>query len=190
MRRPALALWVWAAALFGSMPAAYAAPGAIHVVTVQQAITPATTQYIQSALDTAAKEQAELLVIQLDTPGGLLDATKDIVQALLSAPLPVVVYIAPQGARGASAGPRITMAAHIAAMAPATHIGAAHPVSAFGGGDHDKVMGDKIVNDTAAFVEAIAELRGRNAEWAISAVRESKSITATKAKELKVVDLI
>jgi membrane-bound serine protease (ClpP class) len=166
-----------------------AAPGSIQVITVQQAITPATTSFLRSALDAATREQAEALIIQLDTPGGLLDATKDIVQMLLTAPVPVVVYISPPGARGASAGTMITLASHVAAMAPATHIGAAHPVSLFGG-NQDKVMGEKIVNDTAAFVESIAELRGRNVEWAISAVRESKSITATKAQELKVVELV
>ncbi len=164
-------------------------PGAIHVISMRQAITPATTSYLQSALDAAAAAQAVALIIQLDTPGGLLDATKDIVQLILGAPVPVVVYIAPAGSRAASAGTMITLASHVAAMAPATHIGAAHPVSLFGGGE-DKVMGEKIVNDTAAFVESIAELRGRNVDWAISAVRESKSITSIKAKELKVVDIL
>jgi membrane-bound serine protease (ClpP class) len=122
--------------------------GAVHVVTVQQAITPATTSYIRRALERAALSRAECLIIQLDTPGGLLDSTREIVQALLNAPLPVVVYIAPAGARGASAGTMITLASHVAAMAPATHIGAAHPVSLFGGQDN-KVMADKILNDTS-----------------------------------------
>ncbi len=176
---------------WASAPAAGAAlPGAIHVITLQQAITPATTSYLRSALDTATAAQAEALIIQLDTPGGLLDATKDVVQLLLGSPVPIVVYIAPAGARAASAGTMITLASHVAAMAPATHLGAAHPVSLFGAGGDDKVMGEKIVNDTAAFVESIAELRGRNAEWAISAVRDSKSITSTKALELKVVEVL
>lgn len=170
-------------------PAA-AAPGAIQVITVQQAITPATTSFLRSALEAAAKEQAEMLIVQLDTPGGLLDATKDIVQLVLGSSIPVVVYIAPAGARAASAGTMITLASHVAAMAPATHIGAAHPVSLFGTGNQDKAVGEKIVNDTAAFIESIAELRGRNVEWAISAVRESKSITANRAVELKVVELL
>jgi membrane-bound serine protease (ClpP class) len=169
---------------------ARAAPGAIQVITVQQAITPATTSFLRSALEAAAKEQAEMLIVQLDTPGGLLDATKDIVQLVLGSSIPVVVYISPAGARAASAGTMITLASHVAAMAPATHIGAAHPVSLFGTGNQDKVVGEKIVNDTAAFIESIAELRGRNVEWAISAVRESKSITANKALELKVVELL
>ncbi|MBI3993316.1 MAG: nodulation protein NfeD [Candidatus Lambdaproteobacteria bacterium] len=164
-------------------------PGAIHVITVQQAITAATARYVQTALEHAAATQAEVLVIQLDTPGGLLDATRDIVQDILNASLPVVVYIAPSGARGASAGTIISMASHVAAMAPATHIGAAHPVSIFGG-DDNKVMGEKILNDTAAYIESLAHLRQRNVEWAISAVRESKSVIADKALELKVIDLI
>ncbi len=166
-----------------------ATPGAIHVITVAQAITPATQSYIRRALERATITKAEALIIQLDTPGGLLESTRQIVQLLLNTRVPVIVYISPAGARGASAGTMITMASHVAAMAPATHIGAAHPVSLFGGGD-DKVMAEKIVNDTSAFIESVAELRGRNMEWAISSVRESKSITERKALELKVVELI
>jgi membrane-bound serine protease (ClpP class) len=164
-------------------------PGAVHVVTVQQAITSATSLFIDRAIERARESQAELLVIELDTPGGLLEATRTIVQTLLNTRVPVVVYIAPAGARGASAGTMITMAAHLAAMAPGTHLGAAHPVGLFGVGD-DKVMAEKVVNDTSAFIQAIADLRGRNAEWAISAVRESKSITAGEAVKLKVVDIL
>ncbi len=181
----------WAQHWPGGAPRA-AAPetkGGLYVVTVSQPITGATTAYLKSALDRAQADQAEALIVEMDTPGGLLDATREIVQLELSAPLPLVVYIAPPGARAASAGTMITMAAHVAVMAPGTHIGAAHPVTIFGGSD-DKVMGEKIVNDTVAFVESIAQLRGRNAAWAISSVRESKSITATKAVELKVVDFI
>ena len=166
-----------------------APPGAIHVVTVRQAITTATSMYIERAIERAAATDAECLIIRLDTPGGLLEATRDIVQILLNTRVPVVVYISPSGARGASAGTMITMAAHVAAMAPATHLGAAHPVGLFGTGD-DGIMAEKVVNDTSAFIKAIADLRGRNAEWAITAVRESKSITASEALELNVIDLI
>jgi membrane-bound serine protease (ClpP class) len=183
---PLLALgWVTAARAQPEIP-----PGAVHVISVQQAITSATSLYIDRAIERAIERQAELLVIELDTPGGLLDATRAIVQTLLNTKLPVVVYISPAGARGASAGTMITMAAHVAAMAPATHLGAAHPVGLFGTGSDDQVMAEKVVNDTSAFIKAIAELRGRNAEWAISAVRESKSITSDEAVELKVVDLV
>jgi membrane-bound serine protease (ClpP class) len=164
--------------------------GAVHVISVQQAITSATSLYIDRAIERALENHAELLVIELDTPGGLLEATRTIVQTLLNTKLPVVVFISPAGARGASAGTMITLAAHVAAMAPATHLGAAHPVGLFGIGGDDKVMAEKVVNDTSAFIKAIAELRGRNAEWAISAVRESQSITSDEAVKLKVVDLI
>ena len=184
------AVLAFALSLRGAAAVEQPPPGAIHVITVQQAITAATARYVRSALEQAAATQAECLVIQLDTPGGLLDATREIVQDILSAPLPVVVYIAPAGARGASAGTIISMASHVAAMAPATHIGAAHPVSIFGGSDDNKVMGEKILNDTAAYIESLAHLRPRNVEWAISAVRESKSVIADKALELKVIDLI
>jgi len=163
---------------------------AIHVIDVDQAITGATARFIGEAVDRAAAADAELLIIRMDTPGGLLEATRQIVQDLLGSPVPVAVFIAPAGARGASAGTMITMASHIAVMAPATHIGAAHPVSIFGSGDQDSVMAEKIVNDTSAFIESIAELRGRNVEWAISAVRESKSITAQQALDKDVVELI
>jgi len=163
--------------------------GSVQAITVSSAITGGTTRYIQSALDQAILSEAEVLIIQLDTPGGLLSSTRDIVQLILNSRIPIVVYIAPQGARGASAGTMITLASHVAAMAPATHIGAAHPVSIFGG-DDNKIMNEKVLNDTSAYVEGIAELRNRNVEWAISAVRESKSITAAKAKELKVIEII
>jgi membrane-bound serine protease (ClpP class) len=164
-------------------------PGAVMVITINDAITGATASYIKSAIERATLDRATCLIIRLDTPGGLLSSTQEIVQGILNARVPVVVYIAPQGARGASAGTMITLASHVAAMAPATHIGAAHPVSLFGGGE-DKVMTEKILNDTSAFVESIAQLRHRNVQWAISAVRESKSITADKAKELGVVEII
>ena len=179
------ALWGLTAAAQSPVP-----PGAVHVITVDQAIPTATQLYVKRAIERAVVNRAECLIIQLDTPGGLLEATRDIVQLLLNTHVPVVVYIAPSGARGASAGTMITMAAHVAVMAPATHLGAAHPVALFGLGGDDPVMADKIVNDTSAFIQGIAELRGRNAEWAISAVRESKSITADRALELNVIDLI
>lgn len=189
MRLCAIVLGLLLAAAATAGAATPGEKGGIRVVTVAQAITPATTSYLRAVLDRARLSEATMLVIKLDTPGGLLDATRDIVQMMLASPIPIVVYIAPAGARGASAGTILAMAAHVAAMAPATHLGAAHPVSILGGSG-DKVMGDKIVNDTVAFIESIAELRGRNVKWAISAVRESKSITADKALELKVIDLI
>jgi membrane-bound serine protease (ClpP class) len=129
------------------------------------------------------------LIIQLDTPGGLVDSTRAIVKEMLATPVPVIVYVAPSGARAGSAGVFITLAAHVAAMAPATNIGAAHPVA--GTGEEVKgAMGEKIVNDMAAFSETIAERRGRNTEWAIQAVRKSVSITENEAVKKNVIDII
>ena len=161
----------------------------VSLVEIDGVISPVTVRIIGSAVDRAQAERAQALIIQLDTPGGLERSMRSIVQKLLSAEVPVVVYVAPTGARAASAGVFITMAAHIAAMAPATNIGAAHPV-AVGGGQIDKEMSKKIENDAAAFARTIATERGRNADWAEKAVRVSVSATEREAVKLKVVDLI
>jgi membrane-bound serine protease (ClpP class) len=174
-------------------PAA-SAPGAdVGLIKVNGAIGPGTASYIARAIEVAGARDDACLVIQLDTPGGLLDSTKEIVAKLYDSKVPTVVYVAPPPARAASAGVFITMAADIAAMAPHTHIGAAHPVGIGLGGDTEKtdeVMKKKAENDTASFAQAIAEKRQRNAEWARSSVLESASITAEKALDLKVIDLI
>ncbi len=166
----------------------------VAFITVDGSITPITTNYIKRGIKEARKMQAECLVVELDTPGGLLESTKDIVQALLdSNELPVVVYVAPEGATAASAGTFITMAAHVAAMAPATNIGAASPVQSGPGGgtvQQDTVMQKKLFNYAESYIETIANRRGRNAEWAISAVRDGESITAKQALDLNVIDLI
>ncbi len=166
----------------------------VAVITVEGTISPTTTNYITRSIKEAGEMNAQCLVIQLDTPGGLLSSTKNIVQALLdSDDLPIVVYVSPEGASAASAGTFITMASHIAAMAPATNIGAASPVQATPGGgtsQPDTVMQKKIFNYTESYIETIAERRGRNAEWAISAVRDGESVTADEALELDVIDLI
>jgi len=174
-------------------PAARLSAADVGLIKVNGAIGPATASYIARAVDVAATRDDACLVIQLDTPGGLLDSTKDIVAKLYESKVPTVVYVAPAPARAASAGAFITMAADVAAMAPHTRIGAAHPVSIGLGGEVEKtddVMKKKEENDTASFAESIAEKRNRNAEWAKSAVLESASITAEKALELKVIDLI
>lgn len=165
----------------------------VGLIKVNGAIGPATASYIARAIDLAGARDDACLIIQLDTPGGLLDSTKDIVAKLYESKVPTVVYVSPAPARAASAGVFITMAADVAAMAPHTHIGAAHPVGIGMGGEAEKtddVMKKKTENDTASFAESIADKRGRNAEWAKSAVLESVSITAEKALELKVIDLI
>src|SRR5580692_6995903 len=167
----------------------------VCLINIDGAIGPATASYISRSVDEAASQGAQCLIVQLNTPGGLLDSTRTIVQKLLSSPVPVVVYVAPTGATAASAGCFITLAANVAAMAPATTIGAAHPVSlgGFSGGDQskpDQTMTQKLENFAVSYMEAIASRRSRNVDWAKSAVRESASITAEKAKELKVIEII
>lgn len=165
----------------------------ILLIRIDGAITPTTTNYISRGLAKALETNAIALIIEMDTPGGLLESTKDIVQMLLdSDDMPVIVYVAPEGASAASAGTFITMSAHIAAMAPATNIGAASPVQMGPAGSQvmDTVMQKKIFNYTESYIETIANRRGRNAEWAIAAVRDGESITAERAVELNVIDLI
>ncbi len=161
----------------------------VSLVQVEGVISPVTVRIIATALERARADQAAALVVQLDTPGGLERSMRSIVQQILNSDIPVVVYVAPTGARAASAGVFVTMAAHVAAMAPATNIGAAHPV-AIGGGSFDKESMKKIENDSAAFARTIATTRGRNAEWAEKAVRQSVSATEREAVKLNIVDLV
>ena len=160
----------------------------VALLQIDGVISPVTVRLVGLAIDRAHSERAAALVIQIDTPGGLERSMRSIVQRILNAELPVVVYVGPTGARAASAGVFITMAAHVAAMAPATNIGAAHPVAVGGGGDKEAMK--KIENDAAAFARTIARERGRNADWAEKAVRQSVSITEREAVTLKVVDLV
>jgi membrane-bound serine protease (ClpP class) len=170
-------------------PPAQALPSKkVYLITVDAAITPVVAEYINKSIDRASKANAEAVIIQLDTPGGLVDSMREIVKKIMSADVPVVVYVGPSGARAASAGVFITMAANIAAMAPTTHIGAAHPVTMEG--KMDKTMESKVVNDLAAMARSIAEKRGKNAKWAEEAVRKSVSITETEALKAKVIDFI
>jgi membrane-bound serine protease (ClpP class) len=161
----------------------------VHHIVVDGAIGPAVAEFVKEAIDRAKTEKAAALLIELDTPGGLLTSARTVVKDLLAAPVPVIVYVAPSGAGAGSAGVFITMAAHVAAMAPGTSIGAAHPVGG-GGEDIKGDMGEKIENFTASFSEAIARQRGRNVEWAVKAVRESVSVAADEAAKLKVVDVV
>ncbi len=161
----------------------------VNLIVIDGSINPAADEFIRESIATSARDGAEALVIQLDTPGGLLTSTKRIVKQLLGAPLPVIVYVAPAGASATSAGVFVTMAAHVAAMAPGTTIGAAHPVGS-GGGDVGGDMRKKIENFTASFGKSIAERRGRNVAWAEKAVRESLSVTEKEAVAKKIVDLV
>ncbi len=165
---------------------------AITVVNLSGPISPFTAEYVLSALDEATQAHRAALIIALDTPGGLLESTRIITKAMLASEIPVIVYVSPQGARAASAGVFITYAAHVAAMAPSTNIGAAHPVN-LGGGmprDSSNTMMEKITNDAVAQIKALAEKRGRNAAWAEDAVRKSVSITEHEALAQNVIEFI
>ena len=180
----------------------------VHVLTVQGAISPASADYLVRGIDKAADAKARLVVIEMDTPGGLDTAMRDIIKAILASSVPVATYVSPQGARAASAGTYILYASHIAAMAPATNLGAATPVELAPAAVPDKpaspekkgekpadappqdAKARKAVNDAAAYIRGLAELRGRNADWAERAVREAVSLSAEAAMQAKVVDIV
>jgi membrane-bound serine protease (ClpP class) len=188
----ALAASLGLAAQAPGEPAPAARPRVLRL-DVKQAITSGTAEYIAAGIARARAEGDDLLLIVLDTPGGHLDATREIVQAMLASPVPLAVWVGPAGARAGSAGVFITLAAHVAGMHPASNIGAAHPVLS-GGKDvaeeAGKDMAKKVENDTAAFARGIAKARGRNVEWAEKAVRESVSVTADEALKAKVIDAV
>ncbi len=171
-------------------------------MTIQSAISPATADFFISTLRKAEKENVRLLVLQLDTPGGLDPSMRDIIKAILSARIPVATYVSPSGSRAASAGTYILYASHIAAMAPATNVGSSTPVKMQPGGitpdfDKDKpkentpdAMDKKMLNDAVAYIRGLAELRGRNADWAEETVREAANLSATDALENGVIDIV
>ena len=175
--------------------------GEIVEIEINGSINPSTVDYIKNGLSDARSRDAAALLVLLDTPGGLLNSTKDIVKVLLNSEIPVIVYVYPRGATATSAGVFITLAAHVAAMSPGTSIGAAHPVM-LGRGQNNPgkkednkdgssdVMNEKIENYASSFIESIAAERGRNTKWAVESVRKSASITADEALEKKVIDII
>jgi len=169
--------------------AVWAAPAPVATIEIEGVINPVTLRLVGLAIDRAQAERAQALVILLDTPGGLERSMRAIVQRMMNAEVPVVVFVAPTGARAASAGVFITMAGHVAAMAPATNIGAASPVSV-GGGGTDKTMMKKVENDAAAFIRTVAIERGRNADWGEKAVRQAVAVTEREALKLNVIDLV
>ena len=163
-------------------------PGAIYVIRIEGAISPGTAGFLTSSLEKAVEADAQAMLIELDTPGGLAQSMRTMVKSIMNAPMPVIVYVSPSGAQAASAGVMVTMAADVAVMAPGTNIGAAHPVAA-GGKDIPGEMQKKVLNDMVAFAQGIAKERGRNTEWVKKAVERSVSITSSEAVALKVVDL-
>jgi membrane-bound serine protease (ClpP class) len=186
-----LALLCVALGLVGlaSPPSVRAGAGDVHVLVVDDIINPISVRYLQRGIAEAEEVGAAAVLVELSTPGGLLDATQDLTSTMLTAGVPIVVYVTPPGTHAASAGTFITMAGHVAAMAPSTRIGAATPVS----GDGSEIPEDlrtKIVNDTAEYARGIAEARGRNQDWAEEAVRDGVSVGATEAVEIDVVDLV
>ena len=180
----ALLLMVWPANAFGS--------NSIIVIEVEGAINPVVAEFVANEIRSANTSSEELIVIRMDTPGGLDASMRKIIKAIQSSKIPVASFVSPSGSRAASAGTFITIASHIAAMEPGTNIGAAHPVNLMGGGtgEQAKVMEDKVVNDASAYIRSLAEQRGRNAHWAELSVRKSVSVSAEEAKRLNVIDLV
>ena len=170
-------------------PQAHAANSSVLVATYDGVINPVTAEYVHDALASAENTKAPALILRLNTPGGLDTSMRLIIQDITGAAIPVIVYVSPSSGRAASAGVFITMAAHIAAMAPGTNIGAAHPV-VMGGSEMDKTMKEKIENDSVAYIKSIAAQRGRNVAWAEDAVRKSLSVTEREALTLKIIDLV
>ncbi len=164
------------------------AAGEVYLIKIDGSINPSTSEFVRKSIKEASSHNARCLIIELNTPGGLLKSTRYIVSDLLTSDIPVVVYVSPSGSQAASAGVFITLAANIAAMAPGTNIGASHPVTMEGA--QDSVMMEKATNDAAAFIRSISEKRNRNVEWAEDAVRKSVSITEKEALDLKVIDVI
>lgn len=204
LRLGTLLLWLAGGLLFavapaGAAPARQAGP-VVKVLNFDAEVNPITAGYVRRGIADAQRIGAAALVLEINTPGGLMSSMDEITQMIINSPVPVIAYVTPSGARAASAGVFITYACHVAAMAPATNIGSAHPVDAGGGGaqpdttpaesNSDEQLFRKITNDAVARIRNYAELRGRNADWAEQAVRESVNVGATEALQLHIVDLI
>ncbi|MBH3452279.1 nodulation protein NfeD [Pseudomonas putida] len=192
--------WLLLLLLLGITPGGQAAPGAVWVLGIDDAIGPASADYLIRSLGQAQAQGAQLVVIRMDTPGGLDSAMRQMIKAILASPVPVATYVAPSGARAASAGTYILYASHVAAMAPGTNLGAATPVQIGGPpgapkddkakGSDDETLARKRVNDATAYIRGLAQLRGRNADWAEKAVREAVSLPASEALRLNVIDQV
>ncbi len=200
MKRKVVLLWTTLVVLLLAASTALTSQDShpICLLEVTGTIDPALARYVTRGLEEARKDGASAVVVQMDTPGGLDGSMRRIVQGILNSPVPVIVYVAPSGARAASAGAFITLAAHVAAMAPGTNIGAAHPVEIGGRGGSEEskekggssIMETKLTNDAVAYIRSIVDIRGRNLEWAEASVRESRSASAPQAKEERVIDVI
>ncbi|MDO1495568.1 nodulation protein NfeD [Pseudomonas putida] len=192
--------WLLLLLLLGITPGGQAAPGAVWVLGIDDAIGPASADYLIRSLGQAQAQGAQLVVIRMDTPGGLDSAMRQMIKAILASPVPVATYVAPSGARAASAGTYILYSSHVAAMAPGTNLGAATPVQIGGPpgapkddkakGSDDETLARKQVNDATAYIRGLAQLRGRNADWAEKAVREAVSLPASEALRLNVIDQV
>jgi membrane-bound serine protease (ClpP class) len=167
----------------------FAAENEVYIIQMSGPISPAASGFLKKGITKASDERVSCIIIELDTPGGLAESMREIVMAIFASKIPVVVYVAPSGARAASAGVMITMAADVAAMAPGTNIGAAHPVGA-GGKEIGGVMSEKVTNDMVANARSIAQKRGRNADWVEKAIRKSVSVTETEALKANVIDIV
>lgn len=189
MKNPLLKLIFSVVCLLFAMQASAKSANEINVISVQGAINPPIAGFITESIAKSEKTNAEALICLLDTPGGLDTSMRDIVKSIMDSSVPVVIYVYPSGARAASAGSIILLASHIAAMAPGTNVGAAHPVT-IGKDKADKEMMSKVVKDAEAYAKSIAMKKGRNVEWAAKAVKESSSITAKDALEKKVIDVV
>jgi membrane-bound serine protease (ClpP class) len=190
MARRIFSLFLLIAPLLGFLHLSFSqeSPGRVLVITVDSVINPVSAEFIEKSIKQAEDTGAAALVIELDTPGGLDTSMRKIVKDIIASDVPVVVYVSPSGARAASAGVFITMAAQVAAMAPGTNIGAAHPVTI--GGKMDETMSEKATNDAAAYIKSLAGRTGRNVEWAEEAVRKSVSATEKEALEKHIVDIV
>jgi membrane-bound serine protease (ClpP class) len=179
-----------------ALACASAAEGPVALVPLEGAIGPASAHFVRRAIERAAKDGTQLVVLRIDTPGGLDTSMREVIKAILASPVPIAAYVAPSGARAASAGTFILYASHIAAMAPGTNLGAASPVSIGGpsapadkeGKRTEDTMTRKVTNDAVAYIRGLAQMRGRNADWAEKAVREGVSLSAQEALKLKVID--
>ena len=180
--------WIIACIAFLILSPSFSNGQKVISITVNDGINPSTAEYIHQGIGKAEKDNAQCLIINLNTPGGLLTSTREIVTNIMQSNVPVVVYVSPTGAHAGSAGTFITLASNIAAMAPGTNIGAAHPVDMQG--KSDAVMNEKVINDASAFIRTIAEKRGRNVKWADDAVRTSVSLTEAEALEKNVIDIV